>query len=72
MSNRPNMSYCMCENTLSALKQIVNTINEEYEGVPELFAKSLPREEKEAFLDLIELMRDLVEDFDYTTMGERL
>lgn len=62
MSNYPNMSYCMCENTLSALRQIVNTINEEYEGVPKLFVESLSREELEAFAEMLDVMHDLVED----------
>ena len=29
MSNYPNMSYCQCENTLLALRQVVNTMVEE-------------------------------------------
>ena len=28
MSNYPNMSYCMCNNTLLALRQVVDAMNE--------------------------------------------
>jgi hypothetical protein len=29
MSNYPNMSYCMCENTLLALQQVMNAMEDE-------------------------------------------
>jgi hypothetical protein len=29
MSNYPNMSYCMCNNTVLALKQVVEAMNDE-------------------------------------------
>jgi len=29
MSNYPNMSYCMCENTLAALQQVVSAMQEQ-------------------------------------------
>ena len=29
MSSYPNMSYCMCENTLAALNQVLNAMREE-------------------------------------------
>lgn len=29
MSNYPNMSYCMCENTLGAMMQIIDAMQEE-------------------------------------------
>ena len=29
MTNNPNMSYCMCENTVAALRQIINALEED-------------------------------------------
>jgi hypothetical protein len=34
MSNYPNMSYCMNENTLAALKQVLDAMQEEGPAVP--------------------------------------
>ena len=48
MSNYPNMSYCMCENTLGAMMQIVDAMQEE--GVD--FLKSLPPSERRAFEEI--------------------
>ncbi len=48
MSNYPNMSYCMCENTLLALKQITETML--HEGP--MFLKELSREELRSYKEL--------------------
>lgn len=57
MSNYPNMSYCMNENTLLALKQIVDTMQEE--GVE--FLQDLSREERRAYSELFETCREFIE-----------
>ena len=48
MSNYPNMSYCQCENTLLALKQVLS--NMESEGP--MFLHDMNREERRAFQEL--------------------
>lgn len=50
MSNYPNMSYCMCENTLAALKQVMEAM--EQEGP--MFLKELNRTEARAYKQLFE------------------
>ena len=62
MSSYPNMSYCMCENTLLAMKQIVGAMQEE----GPMFLKEMGREERRAF----EAMFDMCEAF--MTMNEEL
>lgn len=67
MSNYPNMSYCMCNNTLLALKQVLEAM--ESEGP--MFLKDLNRDELrsykelflycESFLTLAEELEDLAE-----------
>ena len=48
MSNYPNMSYCMCENTLLALKQVLEAM--ESEGP--MFLREMNRDERRAFEEL--------------------
>lgn len=48
MSNYPNMSYCMCENTLLALKQVLDTMQEE----GPMFLREMNRTERRAFEEL--------------------
>ena len=48
MSNYPNMSYCMCENTLAALKQVLDAM--ESEGP--MFLREMNRTERRAFEEL--------------------
>ena len=62
MSNYPNMSYCMCNNTLLALKQIVDTMQDE----GPMFLRELSREERRSF----EALFTMCEDF--MTMSEEL
>lgn len=56
MSNYPNMSYCMCENTLLALRQVVNAMHEEG---PQ-FLRELSREERRAFGELFNTCEDFM------------
>ena len=57
MSNYPNMSYCMCENTLSAMRQVIDAMQEQG---PE-FLLDLNREEKRAFSELFQACEDFVD-----------
>jgi hypothetical protein len=56
MSNYPNMSYCMCENTLLAMRQIVNAMNEE----GPMFLREMNRDEKRAFQELFNTCEDFM------------
>jgi hypothetical protein len=56
MSSYPNMSYCMCENTLLAMNQIVNAMNEE----GPMFLREMSREEKRAFQALFNMCEDFM------------
>ncbi len=62
MSNYPNMSYCMCNNTLLALKQIVEAMNEEG---PQ-FLREMSRDERRSFEELFSMCED------FMTMSEEL
>lgn len=57
MSNYPNMSYCMCENTLGALGQVLEAMQE---GDTE-FVKDLSRTERRAFEELFEACKEFME-----------
>lgn len=59
MRNYPNMSYCMCENTLGALEQIVDAMKEH--DSPEAFVVSLSDSERVAFQRLIFQIHDIAE-----------
>ncbi len=48
MSNYPNMSYCMCENTLLALRQVLSAM--EYEGP--MFLREMNKDELRAYKEL--------------------
>jgi len=48
MSNYPNMSYCMCENTLAALRQVLSAMQEE----GPMFLNDMSRDERRAFEQL--------------------
>ena len=56
MSNYPNMSYCMNENTLLALRQVVEAMNEEG---PQ-FLRELNRTERRAFEELFSTCEDFM------------
>ena len=62
MSNYPNMSYCMCENTLLALKQVLEAM--ENEGP--MFLKDMNRDELRAYRSLFEYCES------FLTMAEEL
>ncbi len=57
MSNYPNMSYCMCNNTLLALNQVVEAMQEE--GVE--FLRDLSRDERRSFEALFEVCQSFME-----------
>jgi len=56
MSNYPNMSYCMCNNTLLALKQVVEAMNEEG---PQ-FLREMSRDERRSFEQLFSMCEDFM------------
>ncbi len=62
MSNYPNMSYCMCNNTLLALKQVIDTMNDE----GPMFLRELSRDERRSY----EALFNMCEDF--LTLAEEL
>ncbi len=62
MSNYPNMSYCMCNNTLLALKQVVEAMNDEG---PQ-FLREMSRDERRSFEQLFSMCED------FMTMSEEL
>ncbi len=62
MSNYPNMSYCMCENTLLALKQVLDAM--ESEGP--MFLREMNRTERRAFEELFHYCES------FLTMSEEL
>jgi hypothetical protein len=56
MSNYPNMSYCMNNNTLLALRQVVDAMNEEGPA----FLSEMSREERRAFEELFSTCEDFM------------
>jgi hypothetical protein len=56
MSNYPNMSYCMCENTLLAMKQVMDAMRNEGVG----FMSDLSRDERRAFKELFNVCEDFM------------
>jgi hypothetical protein len=56
MSNYPNMSYCMNENTLLAMRQIVAAMQEQ--GAD--FLRDLSRDERRAFGELFNTCEDFM------------
>ncbi len=56
MSNYPNMSYCMCNNTLLALKQILDTMQEE----GPMFLREMSRDERRSFEQLFSMCEDFM------------
>lgn len=67
--NYPNMSYCMCQNTLLALTQVVDALADSHDGDVRAFYDKLAREEQRAFKELIDTARALVEASDESDMG---
>lgn len=58
MSNYPNMSYCMNENTLLALRQVIDAMQDE--GVD--FLRDMTQTERRAFYELVMACEDFVVD----------
>jgi hypothetical protein len=56
MSNYPNMSYCMVENTLGALDQVITAMREE----GPMFLRELNRTEQRAFKELFGMCEDFL------------
>ncbi len=56
MSNYPNMSYCMCENTLLALRQVINAMQEE----GPMFLQEMSRDERRAFQEVFNTCEDFL------------
>ena len=54
MSNYPNMSYCMCQNTEAALNQIMDAMDDE--GAVQ-FIKDLSMDELRSFNELVYIAR---------------
>ena len=70
MSSYPNMSYCMCENTLAAMRQVVNAMQEE----GPMFLKEMNRDERRAFeamFDMCEAFMTMTEELEYEERQER-
>jgi hypothetical protein len=57
----PNMSYCMCENTLGALRQVNHAL--EQEGAQ--FVTQMNQYERAAFHQLAEACKDFVQLSEY-------
>ena len=70
MSSYPNMSYCMCENTLSAMRQVVTAMQED----GPMFLQEMNRDERRAFeamFDMCEAFMTLTEELEYAERQER-
>ena len=62
----PNMSYCMCENTLLALRQILDAMVEE----GPMFLNDLSRSERESFEELFHACESFLNLSDELIAGE--
>lgn len=63
-SRYPNMSYCMFENTIAAMGQLLEHMREALDGgAPEVhdFITSMSREEKRAFNEMFETCREYMD-----------
>ena len=60
-SRFPNMSYCMCENTVAALVQIIEHMDED----PENFMQDLSMTELNSFNRLYELCKEFRRSADF-------
>ena len=56
MSNYPNMSYCMCENTLAALNQVLTAMKEE----GPMFISEMSHSELRAYRELFHACEDFL------------
>ena len=56
MSDYPNMSYCMCENTLLALRQVVTAMVEQGSD----FLQEMNSDERRAYQELFNMCEEFV------------
>jgi hypothetical protein len=56
MSNYPNMSYCMCENTVAAMRQVIDAMQEQ----GPMFLQEMSRDEKRSFQELFNMSEDFI------------
>ena len=62
----PNMSYCMCENTLLALHQVINAMK--HEGP--MFLQDMSRSERESFEEIFNACETFINLADELVAGE--
>ena len=62
----PNMSYCMCENTLLALRQVINAMVNE----GPMFLHDLSRSERESFEEIFNACETFINLADELVAGE--
>lgn len=75
MSNYPNMSYCMYQNTKNALQQILGDLEEVHmEGVTySEYVDDLSFEERSAMKELVNIfegIQDILEEMRHTSANE--
>ena len=69
MSNFPNMSYCMCENTMASLRQVYEAMRSEY---PHDFFRQMSKDERAAFSELAQMCRLVADTADDIEMQYNL
>lgn len=62
----PNMSYCMCENTLLAMRQVINAMMNE----GPMFLQDMSRSEREAFNEIFNACETFINLADELVEGE--
>ena len=62
----PNMSYCMCENTLLALHQVINAMKNE----GPMFLQDMSRSERESFEEIFNACETFINLADELVAGE--
>ena len=62
----PNMSYCMCENTLLAMRQVINAMMNE----GPMFLHDLSRSERESFEEIFNACETFINLADELVAGE--
>ena len=62
----PKMSYCMCENTLLALRQVINAMKNE----GPMFLQDMSRSERESFEEIFNACETFINLADELVAGE--
>ena len=62
----PNMSYCMCENTLLAMRQVINAMKNE----GPMFLQDMSRSERESFEEIFNACETFINLADELVAGE--